>query len=55
VEFVTRPEPDPEERDAVALALERLLERDELPPAYRSRWREEGVAENLGLENEPGT
>jgi hypothetical protein len=52
VEFVTRPEPDPEERDAVALVLERLLDGDDLPPAYRSRWRAAGIAENLGLEDE---
>ena len=53
MEFVTRPEPEPEERDAVALALERLLDGDDLPPAYRSRWRAVGIAENLGLEDEP--
>jgi hypothetical protein len=47
VEFSIRPEPDPEEQDAVALALERLFAADELPLAYRSRWRAEGVAENL--------
>jgi hypothetical protein len=47
VEFVARPEPEPEEREAVALALERLLAADGLPPAYRSRWRAEGIAENL--------
>jgi hypothetical protein len=54
VEFIARPEPDPEEREAVALALERLLAADELPPAYRSRWRAAGIAENLGLETEQG-
>jgi hypothetical protein len=47
VEFIIRPEPDPDEQDAVALALERLFAADELPLAYRSRWRAEGVAENL--------
>jgi hypothetical protein len=53
VEFVARPEPDPEAREAVALALERLLAADGLPPAYLSRWRAQGIAENLGLEDEP--
>jgi hypothetical protein len=47
VEFVIRSELDPKEQEAVALALERLFAADELPLAYRSRWRAEGVAENL--------
>jgi hypothetical protein len=47
VEFAVRPEPEPDEREAVALVLERLLAKDALPPAYRSRWRAEGIAENL--------
>jgi hypothetical protein len=52
VEFVTRPEPEPEEREAVALALERLLAAAELPPAYRSRWRAEGIAENVAADGD---
>ncbi len=52
VEFVSRPEPDPEAREAIALALERLLEAGELPPSYGSRWRAEGIAENLDGEDE---
>src|SRR5438034_8270854 len=36
VDFIARPEPDPEAREAIALALGRLLAVDELPPAYRS-------------------
>jgi hypothetical protein len=55
VDFTTWPEPDPEAREAIALALERLLEADELPPAYASRWRTEGVAENLDGEEEAPT
>jgi hypothetical protein len=47
MEFVARPDPDPEEREAIELALERLLRPDELPSAYRSRWRAEGIAESL--------
>jgi hypothetical protein len=49
VEFVTRPEADPEEREAVALVVDRLVAADELPLAYRSRWRVEGIAENLDV------
>ena len=49
MEFSIRPEPNPEEQDAVALALERLFAADKLPLAYRSRWRAAGVAENLTL------
>jgi hypothetical protein len=52
VEFVTRPEPDPEEQEAVALALERLFAGDELPLAYRSRWRAEGIAQNLDSDDD---
>ena len=50
MDFETRPTPDPEQEEALTLALERLLARDVLPPAYRSRWRAEGIAENLGGE-----
>jgi hypothetical protein len=52
VEFVIRPELDPEEQEAVALALERLFAADDLPLAYRSRWRAEGVAENLDADDD---
>jgi hypothetical protein len=48
MDFVARPDPGPEAREAIELALEQLLRPDELPPAYRSRWRAEGIAENLG-------
>ena len=40
--------PEPEERDAVLAAVDALLARDSLPPAYRSRWRLRGVFENVG-------
>jgi hypothetical protein len=50
VEYVTRPEPDPEQQAALALALERLLARDVQPAAYRSLWRAEGIAENVSGE-----
>jgi hypothetical protein len=39
--------PEPEERDAVLAAVEALLSRDSLPPAYRSAWRLRGVLENV--------
>ena len=52
MEFITRPEPDPEERKAVALALERLFAAEELPLAYASRWRAAGIAENLDGEGD---
>jgi len=51
VDFVARPDPDPEAREALELALERLLRTDQPPPAYRSRWRAEGIAENLDGES----
>jgi hypothetical protein len=47
MEFEIRPEPSPEEREAVVAALERLLARDPVPAAYRSRWRDEAVRENV--------
>ena len=52
MDFVARPEPDPEAREAIELALERLLDVDELSPAYRSRWRAEGIAANLDADDE---
>jgi hypothetical protein len=52
VEFLVRPEPDPEERKALTVALERLLGEADVPSAYKSRWRSEGIAENLGGEEE---
>jgi len=54
VEFSIRPEPNPEEQDAVALALERLFAADKLPLAYRSRWRAAAVAENLDSDESSG-
>jgi len=48
VEFEARPEPDPEQEEALTLALERLLAGEAIPRAYLSRWRAEGIAENVG-------
>jgi len=47
VEFEISPEPSPEERKALLEAIAALLERDPLPAAYRSAWREYGIRENL--------
>jgi hypothetical protein len=47
MELALEPEPEPEEREVVTLALTRLLAREQVPPAYRSAWREAGVAANL--------
>jgi len=46
--------PEPDDRDAVVAAVEALLARDELPPAYRSAWRALGVLENVGVEELQG-
>jgi hypothetical protein len=55
VDFEARPKPDPEQEEALTLALERLLAGDVMPGAYRSRWRAEGIAENVGdTANETG-
>ena len=50
VDFEARPQPDPEQEEALTVALERLLAGDVLPAPYRSRWRAEGIAENVGGE-----
>lgn len=47
MEHEIKPEPSPEERAAILAALERLLDGDAGPQAYRSAWREAGVRENL--------
>jgi hypothetical protein len=52
VDFIVRPEPDPEERKALMVAVERLLAGADVPPAYKSRWRSDGIAENLGGDEE---
>ena len=44
--------PEPDERDAVLAAVEALLLRDSLPPAYRSGWRLRGVLENVGEDDD---
>ena len=44
--------PEPEERDAVLAAVEALLSRDSLPPAYQSGWRLRGLLENVGQDED---
>jgi hypothetical protein len=39
--------PEPENRDAVVAAIEALLARDSVPPAYRSLWRQRAIRENV--------
>jgi hypothetical protein len=46
--------PEPDDRDAVLAAVEALLAREVLPPAYRSAWRELGVRENVGCDELQG-
>jgi hypothetical protein len=46
--------PEPDDRDAVVAAVEALLARDELPPAYRSAWWALGVRENVGADELQG-
>jgi hypothetical protein len=47
MEMEIRPEPGPAERQAILAALEELLESDQVPAAYRSAWRAEGIRENV--------
>jgi hypothetical protein len=44
VSFETSPEPTPEERQAIAQALERAA--GTVPPQYRSAWLAAGMREN---------
>ena len=41
------PRPDPDEREAIELALRRLVERGNLPAAYTSAWRNAGLCESV--------
>jgi hypothetical protein len=48
-----RPPPDPVEREALLLALERLLrEEDEGPRAYHSEWRRAALDEGVSSADE---
>jgi hypothetical protein len=47
MELVVFPEPDPQEREAVELALAGLVAAREDDAASRSAWWRAGVAENL--------
>lgn len=54
-----RPGPEPVEREALLVALARLLgeQDDEAPSAYRSEWRRAALEEGVSSsdENEPGS
>jgi hypothetical protein len=47
MELEIRPEPEPAELQAIVAAFEELLANDQVPAAYRSAWRAEGVRENV--------
>jgi hypothetical protein len=44
------PEPTPSEREALEVALQRLLADDVVPTPYASAWREAGIRENAGAD-----
>jgi hypothetical protein len=48
------PDPDPAARDAIVVALERVLEPDEeeSPAAYRSAWRQAALDEGVAAADE---
>jgi hypothetical protein len=46
------PEPGPLERAAILVALQDRNEGETVPPAYRSRWRREGILESVEDESE---
>jgi hypothetical protein len=48
VDLLVSPDPAPDEREAIAVALEQAVALDEPPAAYQSAWRKAGIAENLG-------
>jgi hypothetical protein len=47
-----RPEPEPAEREALLLALERLLEGEERPTPYGSEWRRAALDEGISAAEE---
>jgi hypothetical protein len=47
MELIVVPEPGPGEREAVELALARLLDGSDSRPAIRGAWWEAGIAENV--------
>ncbi len=50
MELEITPEADPDQREAIEAALERLLADAALPPAYLSAWRQAGIAENVSAD-----
>jgi hypothetical protein len=54
MELQIRPEPTPEERVAILVAVEGFLSADVRPSAYGSAWRDTAVRENLDDSAEEG-
>jgi hypothetical protein len=53
VMYSFRPEPEPAEREALVLVLERLLqETDRRPDAYRSEWRRAALGEGVSVDED---
>ena len=56
MDYEITPEPTPEERAPLIVALERLLAQDgevlAAPPPYTSEWRKAGVRENVDAATE---
>ena len=50
--YAFRPEPEPAEREALLLALERLLDDEERPSPYRSEWRRAALEEGISAAEE---
>jgi hypothetical protein len=55
VDLEISPEPSPVEREALTIALQRLLAGQVLPQAYASGWRTVGIRENLDAEEDYAT
>jgi hypothetical protein len=47
-----RPEPEPAEREALVLALHRLLETDRRSGGYRSEWRRAALEEGVSADED---
>lgn len=56
MEYEITPVPEPAEREALLAALQRLAAADAealTPEPYRSEWRQAGMREQAGLEDDP--
>jgi hypothetical protein len=50
VDVEINPEPRPDEREVIEVALRKLIAGRSLPPAYRSAWREAGIREAVSFQ-----